>query len=90
MDANHKLGQAEEDVAVDKETYQRLFGKLFYLSHTRPGIAYTVSVISQFMHNPKEVHLEAAYGCCTILKELQKKASCSKRMLDLYLKIHGC
>ncbi|RDX66852.1 hypothetical protein CR513_54343, partial [Mucuna pruriens] len=30
--------------------YQRLVGKLIYLAHTRPNIAYSISVISQFMH----------------------------------------
>ena len=28
-------------------------GKLFYLSHTRPEIAYAVSLVSQFMHAPR-------------------------------------
>ena len=40
---------------------RRLVGKLIYLSHTRPDIAYAVSIISQFMHSPTKRHLEAAY-----------------------------
>jgi len=39
--------------------YQRLVEKLVYLSHTRPDIAYAVSVVSQFMHHPRERHLRA-------------------------------
>jgi len=31
-----------------------LWEKLMYLSHTRPDIAYAVSVVSQFMHDPRE------------------------------------
>ena len=31
---------------VDKERYQRLVGRLIYLSHTRPDIAFIVSVVS--------------------------------------------
>ena len=42
---------------VDKGRYQRLVGKLIYLSHTRPDIAYVVSVVSQFMHNPRQPHM---------------------------------
>jgi transposase InsO family protein len=61
IDPNLRLGMAEEDAAVDREMYQRLVGRLIYLSHTRPDIAYAVSVISQFMHSPKEVHLQAAH-----------------------------
>lgn len=61
IEFNHKLGDALEDATVDKDLYQRLVGKLIYLSHTRPDIAYAVSVVSQFMHNPKESHLRAVY-----------------------------
>lgn len=68
MDPNNKLGNVEEDVAVDREMYQRLVGRLIYLSHTRPDIAYAVSVISQFMHSPKEVHLHAAHRVLQYLK----------------------
>lgn len=41
-----------------KIKYQRLAGKLIYLSHSRPNITYTMSMVSQFMHNRKEVHIE--------------------------------
>ncbi|KAL5540377.1 hypothetical protein UlMin_045222 [Ulmus minor] len=46
IDPNHKLGEAEEDSAVNGENYQRLVGKLIYLSHTRPDIAYAIGVVS--------------------------------------------
>ena len=45
---------------VGREMYQHLVGRLIYLSHTRLNIAYVVSVISQFMHNSKEVYLQVA------------------------------
>ena len=61
MDPNHKLGEATEEPVVDKRMYQKLVGRLIYLAHTRLDIAYSVSVISQFMHDPREPHLQAAY-----------------------------
>ncbi|KAL6331779.1 hypothetical protein AAG906_020119 [Vitis piasezkii] len=61
MDPNHKLGEAKEEPMVDKRMYQRLVGRLIYLAHTRPDIAYSMSMISQFMHDPREPHLQAAY-----------------------------
>ena len=37
----------------DRGQYQRMVGKLIYLSHRRPDIAYAVGVVSKFMHQPK-------------------------------------
>ena len=58
---NHKLGDSNEDDIVDLGNYQSLVGPLIYLSHKRPDIAYVVSLVSQFMHNPKETHLQAVH-----------------------------
>ena len=53
---------------VDRERYQRLVGRLIYLSHTRPDITFAVSVVSQYMHSPKQRHLEAVYKILRYLK----------------------
>ena len=53
IDLKHKLDN-DEGATTDKGQYQRLVGKLIYLAHTRPDIAYGVSVVSKFMHNPKD------------------------------------
>ena len=46
---------------MDRERYQQLVGRLIYLSHTRLDIAFVVSMVSQYMHSPKESHLEAEF-----------------------------
>lgn len=65
---NHKLGESLDGVPVDKGRYQRLVGRLIYLSHTRPDIAFAVSVVSQYMHAPTEEHMEAVYHILRYLK----------------------
>ncbi|XP_070007719.1 uncharacterized protein [Nicotiana sylvestris] len=41
-------------------SYQRLLGKLIYLTVTRPDIAFSVQILTQFMKKPKKSHMEAA------------------------------
>ena len=68
MKMNHKLGQTKNQTSADKGCYQRLVGKLIYLSHIRPDIVYAVSVVSQFMHSLGEEHMEAVYRILRYLK----------------------
>ena len=63
-----KIGKGDNEAAVDKTFYQRLIGKLIYLNHTRPDISYAVSLLSQFMSEPHEIHLRAAYLILSYLK----------------------
>ena len=65
---NHCLVEYPNQVATNRGWYQKLVGRFIYLSHTRPDIAYTVSLVSQFMHNPSEVHMEAALRVFRYLK----------------------
>ncbi|KAH7560594.1 hypothetical protein JRO89_XS10G0050600 [Xanthoceras sorbifolium] len=61
MDYTTKLGSIEDSPPMDKGRYQRLVGKLIYLSHTRPDISFAVSCVSQFMNCPTEEHMKAVY-----------------------------
>ncbi|GAB2282201.1 hypothetical protein Dimus_039528 [Dionaea muscipula] len=68
IEVNHKLGLYANQVPADRERYQRLVGRLIYLSHTRPYIAYAVSVVSQFMQAPSRDHMDAVYHILRYLK----------------------
>ena len=68
LEPNWKNKEEEEEHLVDKGMYQRLVGKLIYLSHTRPDITYVVGIVSQFMHSPTKRHLEATYHILKYLK----------------------
>ncbi|KAJ0444187.1 putative RNA-directed DNA polymerase [Helianthus annuus] len=68
MIMNQKLVMEEGAKLTDRGRYQRIVGKLIYLSHTRPDIAYAVGVVSQFMHQPQEPHMEAVMRIIRYLK----------------------
>ncbi|KAM2954379.1 hypothetical protein FF1_032665 [Malus domestica] len=57
-------GEAMHDVSY----YQRLVGKLIYLTITRPDITYAVSLASQFMHSPTVDHLNLVKRILRYLK----------------------
>ena len=73
IDPNQKLVDDKEGNLVDTSRYQRLVGKLIYLPHTRPDIAFVVNMVSQFMHSPNEKHLEALYRILRYLKSTPSK-----------------
>ena len=62
-------GKSFDEESVDKGRYQRLVGKLIYLSHTRPDIAFAVSVVSQYMHSPCQRHFDVVYQILRYLKK---------------------
>ncbi|WVZ69160.1 hypothetical protein U9M48_017995 [Paspalum notatum var. saurae] len=67
IDQNHRLIR-DSGKPVDRKCYQRLVGKLIYLSHTRPDITFAVSLVSQFMHDPRSSHMDAVTRILHYLK----------------------
>ncbi|GJU49838.1 retrovirus-related pol polyprotein from transposon TNT 1-94 [Tanacetum coccineum] len=45
---------------ADARKFRSLVGRLIYLSHTRPDMAYAVGLVSRFMHCPSKQHYGAA------------------------------
>ena len=46
IELGQELDINEDEESIDKSQYQRLVGKLIYLSHMRPDIAFAISIIS--------------------------------------------
>lgn len=88
IDPNMKLGTEEEYVVVDRDVFHCLVGRLINLSHKRPDIVDAVSVIRQFMHCPKEVHLHAAHWVLYYLKGTPRKGILFKRNGGLVLEAY--
>ncbi|WKA05383.1 hypothetical protein VitviT2T_023353 [Vitis vinifera] len=68
-----KLCVEPNQVSTDKGRYQRLVGRLMYLAHTRPDLTYALSVVSQYMHNPGEQHMNAVMRILRYLKNAPGK-----------------
>ncbi len=78
LDFNQKHTSYEFDVSTgcttddkmleDPGGYQRLVGRLLYLTMTRPDISFVVQALSQFMHKPKESHMHAAIRVIRYIK----------------------
>ncbi|KAL1144160.1 hypothetical protein V6Z11_A11G210800 [Gossypium hirsutum] len=80
LEQNQKLTSIEYDESAQIKTdgdevisnvtvYQRLLGRLLYLTDTRPDIMFAVQHLSQFMHKPKKSHLEAAFRVVRYIKK---------------------
>lgn len=63
---------------MEIDRYPRLVGKLNYPSHSRPDIAFAISLENQHMNSPKESHLDAVYKILKYLKEFARKGLLSK------------
>ncbi|RVW52517.1 Retrovirus-related Pol polyprotein from transposon TNT 1-94 [Vitis vinifera] len=69
MDPIGKIDKDNDSHPTDKDRYQRLVGKLIYLTHTRPDIGFAVSMVSRYMNNPNERNMKAVYRILQYLKK---------------------
>jgi Reverse transcriptase (RNA-dependent DNA polymerase) len=68
IDSKNKLNTEDGEPLENVNQFQRLVGKLIYLTVTRPDISFSVSQISRFMHFPKTPHLDAINRILRYLK----------------------
>jgi transposase InsO family protein len=80
MDPNLRLSQHDGLLLDDPTVYRRLVGRLLYLSLTRPDLVYSIQVLSQFMSQPRQPHLDAAHKVLHYIKsapsDFKLKAFC--------------
>ncbi|XP_015158446.1 uncharacterized mitochondrial protein AtMg00810-like [Solanum tuberosum] len=69
LDVTVKLKTNEGKPISDPSAYRKLVGKLNFLTNTRLDIAYGVQHLSQFMQDPREPHMKAAYHMLRYLKK---------------------
>ncbi|CAM8913179.1 unnamed protein product [Rhodiola kirilowii] len=68
MELKHRLSLSTAPLLDDPLQYRQLVGKLIYLTITRPHLAYTVHVLSQFMQKPSIEHMQAATRVLRFIK----------------------
>ncbi|CAL1375783.1 unnamed protein product [Linum trigynum] len=72
MTLNEKLQRNDGAENVDGKLYRSLVGSLIYLTHTRPDICHSVSLISRFMNEPSKLHFAAAKRILRYLQGTKK------------------
>jgi len=70
---NHNLALAAGPTLTDSGRYRSLVGRLIYLTITRFDLCYTMHILSQFMQNPRDEHMNAA---CRVLRHIKGTPDC--------------
>jgi len=75
LDPNSKLRKFQDgDNIVDATLYQQIIGSLMYLViGTRPDLAFTVSLLSQYSSQPTTIHMGAAKRILRYIKSTRDK-----------------
>ena len=60
MESNLNLLSDASSEAVDATMYHQMIGSLMYLTNMRPDIFFVANILSQFLMDPRYVHLIAA------------------------------
>jgi hypothetical protein len=68
MEAKLKLLVDTSLELIDATLYRHIIGSLMYLTNTRPDICFSVNTLSQFLVEPKHVHLVAGKHVMRYLK----------------------
>lgn len=79
MEQNHRLGKAKRSFLTHPESYHHLVACLIYLTFTRPDLAYSLQVLSQFMHQPRQDHWMPPFVFFDISRVLRPRSSLLSR-----------
>ncbi|KAG7553691.1 GAG-pre-integrase domain [Arabidopsis suecica] len=63
-----RLSKSGDGNKVDPTTYKQLIGSLMYITSTRPDLMYVVCLLSRYMADPYEQHMQAAKRALRYLK----------------------
>jgi Reverse transcriptase (RNA-dependent DNA polymerase) len=79
IDSDMKLNTEDGETLEDINHFQRLVGKLIYLTVTRPDMSFAISQISKFMHSPRTSHLDVVNMILRYLKGTTEKGNLDEK-----------
>ena len=86
MEQNHKLLADKGPFYRDPVRFRRVVGRLVYLAITRPELSYTIHILSQVMHKPREAHWDAVVRVLKYLKGCPGQGIMLKAVSDLRIR----
>ena len=86
MEQNLKLSKDEGVLLSDSTSYKRLVGRLIYLPITKPDLAFSIQILSQFMDKPRQPYLNAAHQVLRYMKNSPAQGLIFSSKLDFHLK----
>ncbi|XXG45853.1 hypothetical protein AAC387_Pa02g0824 [Persea americana] len=58
LEVNHRLSKDEGTLIDDPRSYREMVGSLIYVTISRPDLAYSVGIVSQFIQSPRKPHVD--------------------------------
>ncbi|XP_041001661.1 uncharacterized mitochondrial protein AtMg00810-like [Juglans microcarpa x Juglans regia] len=86
MESNLKLTTTDSDFYEDPSAYKRMVGRLLCLTITRPDLAYSVQVLSQFIDKPAVSHYQATIKVLRYLKATSRQCLFFSSSSEMQLK----
>ena len=86
MNINEQLSSYDDSGIANATLYRSLVGRLIYLSHSRPDIAFSVGMISRFMHKPSRHHFGTAKRILQYLASITEYGIWYRKTNDFCLK----
>ncbi|XP_070050013.1 uncharacterized mitochondrial protein AtMg00810-like [Nicotiana tomentosiformis] len=82
------IDTAQDPLLKDASEFQRLVGRLLYLTMSRPDISFDVQIFSKYMHSPKQSHLDTARRVIRYVKSAPGQVLLLPSSSDVTLKIY--
>lgn len=85
MEQHHTQKEGQRTTPFNHDSYRCIVGRLIYLTITRLDLAYSVQVLSQFIHQPRQDHWDTVLWVLTYIKSISGQVLFLQANSDLQL-----